>query len=196
MVVIVWDGMRPDFVNAATTPTMARLARQGETFMNHHPAYLSTTEANGAALATGDYPDESGIIGNKEFRPAIDPSKRIQTASVTAVRKGDELTGGHYLGAPTPANVPGLDTLAPTRPPIRSAEVGRTGPVRPPRFPPSSERVAAQAPARKGTVRPIFRPRAADWPSAMRNPAIAPAGGSKESRAHRSVHNVSRGSRA
>ncbi len=103
VVVIVWDGMRPDFVTDQTTPTLTRLARQGVTFRNHHPVYLSTTEVNGTALATGVYPGESGIIGNKEFRPAINASKRVQTESLATVRKGDRLTGGHYLGFPTVA---------------------------------------------------------------------------------------------
>ena len=76
--VIVWDGMRPDFVTEQTTPTLTRLARQGVTFRNHHPVYLSTTEVNGTALATGVYPAESGIIANKEFRPAINASKQDQ----------------------------------------------------------------------------------------------------------------------
>jgi arylsulfatase A-like enzyme len=101
VVVIVWDGMRPDFVSEATTPTLSRLARQGVTFRNHHPVYLSTTEVNGTALATGVYPGQSGIIANKEFRPAIDASNKIKTESLAAVRKGDELTGGHYLAFPT-----------------------------------------------------------------------------------------------
>ena len=43
VVVVVWDGMRPDFVSEETTPTLIRLARQGVTFRNHHPVYLSTT---------------------------------------------------------------------------------------------------------------------------------------------------------
>lgn len=103
VVVIVWDGMRPDFVTDQTTPTLTRLARQGVTFRNHHPVYLSTTEVNGTALATGVYPGESGIIGNKEFRPAINASKRVQTESLATVHKGDRLTGGHYLGFPTVA---------------------------------------------------------------------------------------------
>jgi arylsulfatase A-like enzyme len=103
VVIIVWDGMRPDFVSEESTPTLTRLARQGVTFTHHHPVYLSTTEVNGTALATGVYPGESGIVGNKEFRPALDASNRVQTESLTTVRKGDQLKGGHYLAFPTVA---------------------------------------------------------------------------------------------
>jgi membrane-anchored protein YejM (alkaline phosphatase superfamily) len=37
VVVVVWDGMRPDFVGAQTTPTLWNLAQQGVTFRHHMP---------------------------------------------------------------------------------------------------------------------------------------------------------------
>jgi arylsulfatase A-like enzyme len=95
--------MRPDFVSETNTPTLFKLGQYGVTFRNHHPVYISTTEVNGTALATGVYPEQSGVIGNKEFRPAINPAKKIQTESLAAVRKGDDLTGNRYLGFPTVA---------------------------------------------------------------------------------------------
>ncbi|HWV99670.1 MAG TPA: alkaline phosphatase family protein [Candidatus Acidoferrum sp.] len=101
VVVVVWDGMRPDFVNEHNTPALFKLAQQGVTFANHHPVYVSSTEVNCAALATGAYPEQSGIIGNNEFRPAIDPSVKIMTAALKAVQRGDELSGNHFLEYPT-----------------------------------------------------------------------------------------------
>src|SRR5690349_20544512 len=52
VVVVVWDGMRPDFVTREFTPTLDALARRGVFFRNHHSSYVSSTEVNGAALAT------------------------------------------------------------------------------------------------------------------------------------------------
>jgi arylsulfatase A-like enzyme len=101
VVVMVWDGMRPDFVSESNTPALFQLARHGVTFQNHHSVYLSATEVNGSALATGAYPEHDGIVGNKEYRPGIDPLKWIHTEATEAVRKGDELTHGHYLRMPT-----------------------------------------------------------------------------------------------
>jgi len=103
VVVLVWDGMRPDFVTEEDAPTLFKLARQGVTFKNHHPVYISTTIVNGTALATGVYPGQSGIVGNAEYRPAISATKQIATESLAAVRKGDALTGNHYLAFPTVA---------------------------------------------------------------------------------------------
>ena len=101
VVVIVWDGMRPDLVSTETTPNLFRLAQEGVTFKHHHPAYVTTTEVNGTALATGDYPAQSGVIGNNEFRPAISATDKFMTADLAPVRKGDEVTGNHYLAVPT-----------------------------------------------------------------------------------------------
>jgi arylsulfatase A-like enzyme len=105
VVVVVWDGMRPDMVNATNTPTLYQLAREGVFFQNHHAVYISSTEVNATAIATGVYPNRSGIMGNREYRPNITPLKRIEVQSLEAVRKGDEVTHNHYLQLPTIAEI-------------------------------------------------------------------------------------------
>src|SRR4051812_20199770 len=101
VVVVVWDGMRPDFVSKTHTPTLWKLAREGVTFRNHHAAYLSATVVNGTAIATGSYPSGSGVFANYVFRPEITPTKMIDAGVPDVVRKGDELSGGEYLAKPT-----------------------------------------------------------------------------------------------
>ncbi len=101
VVLMVWDGLRPDSINDTDTPTLARLAREGVFFAHHHPVYPSSTEVNGTAMVTGCYPGHSGLIGNREYRPAIDALKTVATEEIDTMRRGDELTGGHYLRVPT-----------------------------------------------------------------------------------------------
>ena len=72
VVVVVWDGMRPDFVSATNTPTLWKMAQEGVVFQNHHAVYPSATNINGTAIATGVYPQRSGLLGNREYRPEID----------------------------------------------------------------------------------------------------------------------------
>jgi arylsulfatase A-like enzyme len=105
VVVVVWDGLRPDSVNERDTPTLYKLAGRGVFFQNHHAVYLSSTEVNGVAIATGAYPARNGILANREYRPIINPLKRVQTESYETVRKGDEVTHGHYLQLPTMAEI-------------------------------------------------------------------------------------------
>ncbi|MCW8130047.1 MAG: alkaline phosphatase family protein [Planctomycetota bacterium] len=101
VVLIVWDGLRPDSVNEKDTPNLAKLAARGVFFANHHASILASTEVNGTVLATGCHPARSSVIANVEFRPEIEPTRGFNTEHVEEVRKGDGLTGGKYLKVPT-----------------------------------------------------------------------------------------------
>ena len=101
VLVVVWDGMRPDFVNETNAPTLMKLARDGVTFARHHSTYLSATEVNGTAITTGAYPGHSGLIGNAEYRPQLDLLKPTHTEVLESIRKGDQISHGHYLRVPT-----------------------------------------------------------------------------------------------
>ena len=101
IVVVVWDGMRPDFVSEQTTPTLWKLACEGVTFRDHHAVYPSATQVNGTALVTGVYPGRSSVIANYAYRPDIDRSRSISVESPTVVGRGDELSGGKYIPVPT-----------------------------------------------------------------------------------------------
>lgn len=105
VVLVVWDGMRPDFVTEKNAPTLCRLAREGVTFRNHHSVFPSLTNQNSTVLATGVLPKRSGLLANYEYRPALATDKFIRTDQPAIVRKGDELSGGRYLGAPTIAEM-------------------------------------------------------------------------------------------
>src|SRR5437763_8519076 len=101
VVVVVWDGMRPDFISPQYTPTLYQLAINGVFFKNHHPVYISTTEVNGTALATGVYPNRSGVLANSEYRPDISWLGPNATEGVEMIRRTDAATGGHYIRVPT-----------------------------------------------------------------------------------------------
>jgi arylsulfatase A-like enzyme len=105
IVVIVWDGMRPDFVTEKNCPILFALAQRGVFFAHHHSLYPSATEVNGTAISTGAYPAHSGVIGNAEYRPELDWEKGTHTESIEAVRKGDQLTHNHYLRRQTLAEI-------------------------------------------------------------------------------------------
>src|SRR5438034_7106521 len=101
VVVVVWDGMRPDFVSEQNTPALWKLSREGVTFRNHHAVYPSATMVNGTALVTGAYPGKNGIIANHVYRPDIDPQHAVDVEISAVVKKGDELSGGKYISVPT-----------------------------------------------------------------------------------------------
>ena len=105
VVVVVWDGMRPDFVSKENTPALWKLAQEGVIFRNHRAVYPSATMVNGTALVTGMYPGKSGIIANQEYRPEIDRKHPVFVEIPAVVEKGDQLSGGKYISFPTIAEL-------------------------------------------------------------------------------------------
>src|SRR5881409_1295888 len=105
VVVVVWDGMRPDFVSEHNTPALWKLSRDGVTFRNHHAVYPSATMVNGTALVTGVYPEKNGVIANHVYRPDIDPHHAVDVELPPVVKKGDEVSGGKYISVPTLAQL-------------------------------------------------------------------------------------------
>jgi arylsulfatase A-like enzyme len=97
--------MRPDFISAETTPNLSQLTGAGVFFAHHHPVYLSATDVNGIALATGAYPAHSGVIANSDFRPAINPAEPVDMGEPAVIRKGDEVSGDQFLALPTLAEI-------------------------------------------------------------------------------------------
>jgi arylsulfatase A-like enzyme len=105
VLVVVWDGMRPDCVSEKNTPALWQLAHDGVLFRNHHSVYPSATNVNGAAIATGDYPGHNGILANHVYRPELDARKTIDVEVSAVVEKGDLWSAGKYVAAPTIAEL-------------------------------------------------------------------------------------------
>lgn len=103
VVVVVWDGMRPDAISKKHTPTLHKLAREGVIFENHHSIFCTATDVNGTAIATGAYPRSSGILANNDYFPLINASNAVKIASSDVLRKGDAITGGNFIMRPTVA---------------------------------------------------------------------------------------------
>src|SRR5208282_1875014 len=82
VVLMVWDGLRPDSVTQRDTPNLYRLAREGVRFDRHHAIFPTLTMVNATALATGAPPGVNGLEGNVFYlEPSADtPAALINTA--------------------------------------------------------------------------------------------------------------------
>jgi hypothetical protein len=67
VILMVWDGLRPDFVTSRDTPNLYEMAHQGVRFDHHHSMYPTLTMVNAAALATGAAPGVNGIVANSMY---------------------------------------------------------------------------------------------------------------------------------
>ena len=68
-IIMVWDGMRPDAVNATDTPNLYELRNSGVNFSDNHATYPTFTMMNGSSFATGSFPSASGFYGNTFWTP-------------------------------------------------------------------------------------------------------------------------------
>jgi len=98
--VIVVDGLRPDFIDAIRMPRLARLAARGIVFNAHHSVFPTVTRLNGASFVTGTYPESHGLLGNTVFVPPVDPRRGLDTGRRENLERiaGAE---GRLLTAPT-----------------------------------------------------------------------------------------------
>ena len=133
VIVMVWDGLRPDAVTRAETPNLYALREEGVEFADHHSTYPTFTMINAASLATGSRPGRHGFFGNNVFQPGPDGTATdgrpirfsrevVFTEDLGTLRSLDRNLGGKLLAVPTlfeVAHRAGLST----------ASVGKAGPA-------------------------------------------------------------------
>ena len=76
-IVMVWDGLRPDSVNATDTPNLYALRQAGANFSDNHSTYPTFTMMNSSSFATGSFPKTSGFYGNTFWTPPQGTSNTI-----------------------------------------------------------------------------------------------------------------------
>jgi hypothetical protein len=94
-VLMVWDGLRPDLVDAVNTPNLFALENAGVRFARHHSIYPTLTMVNAAGLATGASPDHAGIYGDMMYLAPVLDMARAATIPNLGVLLGDPLSLEH-----------------------------------------------------------------------------------------------------
>jgi len=97
---IVVDGLRPDYVTPAVMPNLVALGARGVVFRHHHSIFPTVTRLNGASISTGAYPEIHGLLGNSVFFPRVDRTKFLDTSNRDALARITEVEG-RLLTAPT-----------------------------------------------------------------------------------------------
>ena len=97
---ILVDGLRPDYVTTEVMPNLAALGQRGVVFNRHHSVYPTVTRVNASSISTGAYPDTHGLMGNSVFFPKVDPARFLDTADRSHLVKIAEAEG-RLLTAPT-----------------------------------------------------------------------------------------------
>ena len=98
---IVLDGLRPDYVTPELMPNLHSLGERGVVFTNHHAVFPTVTRVNASSIATGAYPESHGLLGNLVFFPAVDPARFLNSGvreDLLSVQRAEE---DRLLTAPT-----------------------------------------------------------------------------------------------
>src|ERR1700674_2818291 len=76
---LVLDGLRPDYVTPEVMPNLWALAGRGVVFTDHHSIFPTVTRVHASSIVTGTYPERHGLLGNAVFFPLVDPSRFLDT---------------------------------------------------------------------------------------------------------------------
>lgn len=98
--VIVVDGLRPDYVAPEVMPRLFRLGQRGIVFRSHHAVFPTVTPVNASSFVTGAYPETHGLMGNNIYIPKANAVKGLDTGERVNLEAA-ERAEGRLLTAPT-----------------------------------------------------------------------------------------------
>lgn len=101
VLIVAFDGLRPDMVDDATMPNLARFAREGTVFPRCRAVFPSETRVNQASLVSGAWPRRHGIVGNKFMDPVASPEALINSGDEEALRAADARLDGALIDVPS-----------------------------------------------------------------------------------------------
>lgn len=99
--IIVVDGLRPDYITVENMPTLHRLGESGVFFENHHAVIPTVTRVASSSFSTGSYPESHGLMGNAVYFPNVSPDKALNTSDYKNLIAIREAEGGRILTATT-----------------------------------------------------------------------------------------------
>jgi hypothetical protein len=100
VLLLVWDGMRPDYVTEALTPHLWAFATRGAWYRRAVGIIPSVTRPTTASVSTGAYPAAHGLIANRFVGPPADRTP-VDTGDRMALERLRSLNAGRILPMPT-----------------------------------------------------------------------------------------------
>ncbi len=98
---VVLDGLRPDYVQPHFMPALHALGRRGIVMTSHHAVFPTVTRVNAASISTGAYPETHGLMGNSVFFPRVDAARFLSTSDRGNLLRIEAAGGGPLLTAAT-----------------------------------------------------------------------------------------------
>ena len=98
---VIFDGLRPDYVTPEVMPNLYAFGQRGIVFTNHHSVFPTVTRVNTSSISTGSYPERHGLLGNSVFFPQVDATRFLDTSDRSQMVRVNTATNGNLLLATT-----------------------------------------------------------------------------------------------
>jgi arylsulfatase A-like enzyme len=105
VLIVGFDGMRPDLVDADLMPALCGLIARGTRLSEHHAVYPSETRVNMSSLASGTTPGRHGIVANVMRIDGATDDGIIDTSDYRHIEALDRASGGRAILVPTLADL-------------------------------------------------------------------------------------------
>jgi arylsulfatase A-like enzyme len=100
ILLVVFDGLRPDMMRPDVTPNLLRFASSGTRFAAARSVFPSETRVATSSVSTGCHPRRHGLVANR-LRHPLDETRWVDTGQVAACRALEQEMGGPLLEVPT-----------------------------------------------------------------------------------------------
>ena len=101
VLIVVVDGLRPDYVTDEIMPRLDALARSGVRGLAHHAVFPTVTRVNGPSIFTGRTPGHHGLLGNSVYLPEVEPSRTLNASDAADLELIERATNGELLTVPS-----------------------------------------------------------------------------------------------
>lgn len=101
VIVVVFDGLRPDMVTPERMPRLAAFAAESLWFREARSVFPSMTRVATSSIATGAPPSIHGIVGNSFFYPEVSREFILDTSRMEDIALAESVLGASLLTAET-----------------------------------------------------------------------------------------------
>lgn len=101
ILIVAFDGLRPDMVSADLTPNLVRMMATGVGFANSRSCFPTETRVNQASLITGCLPRRHGIVANRFLDLNATADTVIDSGDYQALTQADAALNGNLIEVPT-----------------------------------------------------------------------------------------------
>ncbi|WP_348626655.1 alkaline phosphatase family protein [Mesorhizobium loti] len=101
ILIVSFDGLRPDLISPELTPNVERVRRSGTTLSRRRTVYPSETRVAFPSLVTGATSGKHGMVGNKYIDRKAVPQLYVDTADARLIERLNRESNGGLMTAPT-----------------------------------------------------------------------------------------------